>query len=179
MRSACPTQGGAAFYQGDQRPLVAEFAYYLLEVAGLSPEAETIHLVMDSLSSHSGKAAVERFGTEAGDWLGIGSPCTTPEARQLVEPGGYRDQYLLPAMLGPTPDWDSTFIAEGNAGVEPPHESRPSHDPVELYSHAGSQEIWLQNHAVTVLVVEVSEQYIYGSNKVPTRAMPLLILGEF
>ena len=75
-----------------------------------------------------------------------------PEARQLVKPGGDRDQPVLPAMLGPTPDWRSSFSAEGNTGVEPPHESRPGHDPVELHSQAGSQEVWLQNHAVTVLV---------------------------
>jgi hypothetical protein len=35
--------------------------------------------------------------------------------------------------------------------MEPPRESRPSHDPVELYSQACSPEVWLQNHAVTVL----------------------------
>jgi len=74
-----------------------------------------------------------------------------PEARELVEPGGDRDQLTLPAMLGPTPDRGSSFSAKGNAGVEPPHESRPSHDPMELHSHAGSQEVWLQNHVVTVL----------------------------
>src|ERR1700722_9182570 len=63
-------------------------------------------------------------------------------------------------MLGPTPDRRSSFSAEGNAGVEPPHESRPSHDPVELYSHAGSQEVWLQNHAVTVLAKHKFGNYL-------------------
>ena len=33
------------------------------------PDADTIHLVMDNLSSHTRKALVDRFGTEAGDWL--------------------------------------------------------------------------------------------------------------
>src|ERR1035438_1172407 len=46
-----------------------EFADYLLEVAARYPEADTIHLVMDNLSSHTRKAVVERFGAEAGDWL--------------------------------------------------------------------------------------------------------------
>ena len=46
-----------------------EFADYLLEVAARYPEADTIHLVMDNLSSHARKAVVERFGAEAGDWL--------------------------------------------------------------------------------------------------------------
>ena len=46
-----------------------EFADYLLDVAAHYPEADTIHLVMDNLSSHTRKAVVERFGAEAGDWL--------------------------------------------------------------------------------------------------------------
>jgi len=46
-----------------------QFADYLLEVAVRYPEADTIHLVMDNLSSHTRKALVERFGRSAGDWL--------------------------------------------------------------------------------------------------------------
>jgi transposase len=46
-----------------------EFADYLLEVAERYPAAETIHLVLDNLSSHTRKAVVERFGEEAGSWL--------------------------------------------------------------------------------------------------------------
>jgi transposase len=46
-----------------------EFADYLLDVAARYSEADTIHLVMDNLSSHTRKAAVQRFGAEAGDWL--------------------------------------------------------------------------------------------------------------
>src|SRR6266403_2371266 len=47
----------------------SEFADYLLDVAARYPEADTIHLVMDNLSSHTRKAVVQRFGEEAGDWL--------------------------------------------------------------------------------------------------------------
>jgi hypothetical protein len=46
-----------------------EFADYLLDIAAAYPEADTIHLVMDNLSSHTRKAIVERFGAEAGDRL--------------------------------------------------------------------------------------------------------------
>jgi hypothetical protein len=46
-----------------------QFADYLLEVAGQYPAADTIHLVMDNLSSHSRKAVVERYGKKAGGWL--------------------------------------------------------------------------------------------------------------
>jgi len=46
-----------------------EFADYLLDVATGYPEADTIHLVMDNLSSHTRKALVERFGEKDGNWL--------------------------------------------------------------------------------------------------------------
>lgn len=46
-----------------------EFADYLLEIAAHYPAADTIHLVMDNLNSHSRKAVVERFGETAGGWL--------------------------------------------------------------------------------------------------------------
>jgi transposase len=46
-----------------------EFADYLVEIAASYPEADTIHLVMDNLSSHSRKALVERFGEKIGGLL--------------------------------------------------------------------------------------------------------------
>lgn len=46
-----------------------EFADYLLAIAEHYPGADTIHLVMDNLSSHIRKAVVERFGEKAGGWL--------------------------------------------------------------------------------------------------------------
>jgi hypothetical protein len=46
-----------------------EFADYLLDIATAYPEADTIHLIMDNLSSHTRKSVVQRFGAEAGDWL--------------------------------------------------------------------------------------------------------------
>jgi transposase len=46
-----------------------QFADYLLDIAAAYPEADTIHLVMDNLSSHTRKAVVDRFGIAAGDWL--------------------------------------------------------------------------------------------------------------
>jgi len=46
-----------------------QFADYLLDIAEHYPDADTIHLVMDNLSSHSRKAVVERYGEKAGGWL--------------------------------------------------------------------------------------------------------------
>jgi hypothetical protein len=47
----------------------SEFADYLLKIAASYPAADTVHLVMDNLSSHSRKAVVDRFGQIDGSWL--------------------------------------------------------------------------------------------------------------
>ena len=46
-----------------------EFADFILEIAEHYPRADTIHLVLDNLSTHSRNALVDRFGEEAGGWL--------------------------------------------------------------------------------------------------------------
>jgi hypothetical protein len=47
----------------------AEFADYLVEIVAHYPEADTIHLVMDNLSTHNRKALVDRFGEKIGGLL--------------------------------------------------------------------------------------------------------------
>ena len=47
----------------------AEFADLIESIANHYPEAQTIHLVMDNLSSHTRKALVERFGEQEGGAL--------------------------------------------------------------------------------------------------------------
>lgn len=44
------------------------FADYLLDIIATHPEAETIHLVMDNLSSYRRKAVVARLGEMIGNW---------------------------------------------------------------------------------------------------------------
>ena len=46
-----------------------QFADYLLEIIAAYPEADTIHLVMDNLSSHRRKALVDRYGEKIGGLL--------------------------------------------------------------------------------------------------------------
>jgi transposase len=41
----------------------------LLEIATTYPQADTIHLVLDNLSTHTRKAVVDRFGKGAGNWI--------------------------------------------------------------------------------------------------------------
>lgn len=52
-----------------------EFAKALFELALAYPEAETIHLVMDNLSTHSGKSLTELCGEELGSEIWA---CFTP-----------------------------------------------------------------------------------------------------
>ena len=47
----------------------SQFADYLLEIVAAYPEADTIHLVMDNLSSHRRKALVDRYGEKIGGLL--------------------------------------------------------------------------------------------------------------
>ena len=46
-----------------------EFADFILEIAEHYSTADTIHLIMDNLSTHTRKALVDRFGEEVGGWL--------------------------------------------------------------------------------------------------------------
>jgi hypothetical protein len=62
-------KAGRRFSKVKRRRSSPEFADYLWDIVVDYPEADTIHLVMDNLSSHTRKALVDRFGTEAGDWL--------------------------------------------------------------------------------------------------------------
>ena len=100
-----------------------EFADYLLEVAIRYPEADTIHLVMDNLSSHTRKAVVERFGEQAGSWLWDRLGALHSQARQLAEPSRDRDQSVCATMPEPAPDRKSSFSAQRNSGLEPSYES--------------------------------------------------------
>jgi hypothetical protein len=46
-----------------------DFAEFLLDIAASYPDVETIHLVLDNLSTHTCKVATDWFGEEEGGWL--------------------------------------------------------------------------------------------------------------
>jgi len=130
-----------------------EFADYLLDIAAAYPEADTIHLVMDNLSSHTCKAVIQRFGTKEGEWLWkrFTVHYTPKHGSWLNQAEIAIHQLVLPAMLGSPPDRRSRLSAAGNASLEPSRESRSSHDPVEFYPQESPADIQLHNHAVVVL----------------------------
>jgi transposase len=59
-------KAGKHFTKATSNRSSPEFADYLVEVAASYPEADTIHLVMDNLSSHRRTALVKRFGEKIG-----------------------------------------------------------------------------------------------------------------
>jgi transposase len=59
-------KAGVHFTKATANRCSPQFADYLRRIAASYPDAETIHLVMDNLSSHTRKALVERFGEQTG-----------------------------------------------------------------------------------------------------------------
>lgn len=62
-------KAGRHFTKPTSNRCSAEFADYLVEIVASYPEADTIHLVMDNLSTHKRKALVDRFGEKVGGLL--------------------------------------------------------------------------------------------------------------
>jgi hypothetical protein len=87
----------------------------LLDLAIRYPEADTIHLVLDNLSSHTRKAVVQRFGEKAGGWLWDRFTVHyTPKHGSLAEPSRDRHQPVFPAMSWSAPDRRLDLSAERN-----------------------------------------------------------------
>jgi transposase len=66
---AIEPQAGIHFTKVTPTRSSPEFADFIQSISHRYPEAQTIHLVMDNLSSHTRKALVERFGAEVGGSL--------------------------------------------------------------------------------------------------------------
>ncbi|MBC8126141.1 MAG: IS630 family transposase [Gloeobacteraceae cyanobacterium ES-bin-144] len=62
-------QAGVHFTRVTPNRSSPQFADFLQSIANHYPQAQTIHLVMDNLSSHTSKALWDRFGAEQGEEL--------------------------------------------------------------------------------------------------------------
>src|ERR1039457_3035550 len=98
----------------------AEFADYLLKVAARYPAADTIHLVMDNLSTHTQKALVERFGDTAGTWLW--DRFTVHQTWKLAESGGDGGQHVQPPVPRQTTYRKYRRLAKTGSRMEPPRQ---------------------------------------------------------
>ena len=66
---AVEPRAGVHFTRATPNRTASQFADFLQSIADHYAEAETIHLVMDNLNTHTRKAVVERFGVQEGDAL--------------------------------------------------------------------------------------------------------------
>ena len=100
-----------------------EFADYLLEIAEHYPAADTIHLVMDNLSSHTRKAVVERVWRESRR-LAVGSVygALHTHTRKLAQSGGDRNQPVRPPVSGTQKNPLAGPSAAGSQGLGPENE---------------------------------------------------------
>lgn len=109
-----------------------EFAKALFELAPGYPEAETIHLVMDNLSTHAQVADRSlRRGVRRRDLEPFQAPLHA-EARQLVESGGDRDQPVLAPVLGTAAHPGPCDATTRSGGLESPGQSRTSQDRLAI-----------------------------------------------
>src|ERR1039457_5432822 len=67
--AAFEPQAGVHFTKVTPTRSSLEFADFIQSIANRYPTAQTIHLVMDNLSSHTQKALTDRFGEEEGGAL--------------------------------------------------------------------------------------------------------------
>ena len=150
-------QGGRSFHQSDAHALVAEFADFILEIAAHYSAADTIHLVMDNLSTHTRKALVDRFGEEVGGWLWDRFTVHyTPKHgswlnQAEIEIGIFSRQCLGRRRIGDI----ATCVAKPKPGIAAP--TATDHDPVEVHQETGPQQTSLLNHTVIVLDVKFQE----------------------
>jgi hypothetical protein len=117
----------------------AEFADYLLKIAAHYPAADTIHLVMDNLSTHTQKALVERFGDTAGTWLWDRFTVLHPQTWKLAESGGDGGRHVQPPVPRQTTDRRYRSLAETGSSMEPPRQSGQGHDSVEVHTQTGQK----------------------------------------
>lgn len=96
----------------------AEFAEYLLEVAMRYPEADTIHWVLDNLSSHTRKGLTKHFGEKDGGWLWDRFRVhSTPKHGSWLNQAEIANQFVFAAMPGATPNRRSPFFAKGSGSA--------------------------------------------------------------
>ena len=119
-----------------------EFAKALFELAMAYPEAETIHLVMDNLSTHSRKSLTDLCGEEFGaEDLGRLHAALHAGAWQLVESGGDRDRTVLAAMFGQQTHLRLGDFTPSGRRLEPPRQPRAGEDRLEVRPPSGASYV--------------------------------------
>jgi hypothetical protein len=126
---AVEPKAGVHFTRATPTRSAAEFADFVRAIADHYLDAETIHLVMDNLNTHCRKTLVDRLGEkQGGSALGSVHCSLHAQTRQLAEPSGDRNQFVLPAMPGETTDRRSSLTTARDACLAPSNESETRQD---------------------------------------------------
>ena len=101
-----------------------EFAKALFELALAYPEAETIHLVLDNLSTHTRTSLTDLCGEEFGSEIWeLFQAALLAQAWQLAESSGDRDWPVLEAMPGQATHPRPAHTATRSGCLESPSQS--------------------------------------------------------
>src|ERR1035441_7767697 len=147
------SQGGAAFHQGDERPLLARVCRLPTGCGGALPGGR-YHPSGDGQSEFAHPQGSGGAVRREGGRLAVG-PVQGPlhaETRKLAEPGRNRNQLVLPAVPGTAKNPIAGRSAAGSQGMGPENESRSGPHRLALYPQTGTLEVRLQkepDYAVT------------------------------
>jgi hypothetical protein len=148
--------GGKALHQSNFEPFLA--GVRRLPRGGRSQLSGSRHHPpghgqFEFTQAHGAGEAVRRENRRLG--VGPVHRALHTETRQLAQPGGDRNQSVLPPVSGPEKNPIAPRIAAGNTRMEPENEPRPCHHQLAVYALKGTPEIRIQkkpNHTVRDLV---------------------------
>ena len=122
-----------------------EFAKALFQLAMSYPEAETVRLVTDHLSTHSRKPLTDPCGEESGGESGSSfTPRYTPRHGGWLHQAEMEMGLFSRQCLGQRRILDLAPPAAASGGLEPPGEPRTGQDRLAIRPQGRAPQGWLQ-----------------------------------
>lgn len=129
-----------------------DFAEFLLDIAASYPAAETIHLVLDNLSTHTRKAAMDWFGEKDGGWLRSRFTLPhTPKHRSWINQAEIQIGLFSRQCLGKPRISSIEELTQSSRPMEPAHQPRHDHHRLDLHTEESQTQTKVQTHAVVIL----------------------------
>ena len=122
-------EGGPPLYTSDTEPQRGRFAKIIRRVADAYPEAETIHLVVDNLNTHTRESSKDYFGPDQG-----GALWDRFALRYTPTHGSWLNQAEIELNLvaGETADGHTQQPPPERTGLEPPCESTKAENRMDV-----------------------------------------------
>ncbi len=150
-------QGGTALHQGDADALLSRVRRLPAEDRRRYPAADTIHLVMDNLSTHTRKALGERFGEKAGSWLWDRFTIHyTPKHGSWLNQAEMEVSLFSRQCLGKRRIGNIAALRKQARAWNRRVNQAQGHNSVEVHAPPGPKNTSLHNHAVKALGPEAS-----------------------